>query len=263
MLFDKNDPRHASIPQDITRAEDLPHGALVISVDTSPLSEAEVSFLKKRSAETGDAIDIPPQGHAIYITGREGQVEPLRKALTRKIDKRAHPDEPYGPHNVNYGVTVLVDKPNEHEHYDDYHMTIAGNNHPQSPVEGLRRIATNGEFYKVVERLSVEGPMSHEHANRALLDQRPMLLSPHAAKELFDEMTEAVRSRSGRHEKGLFERLKWPEGRANEIQGKLDRLAAQDELIQARAEEERVRRGQRSGRVIDEKSGSGPRGSSL
>ena len=133
VLFDKNDPRHASIPRDINRAEDLPHGALVISVDMSPLSGAEEQFLKNHMAQYGDKLDIPPQGHVIYITGRENQVMPLRKTLTRTIDRRSHADEPMSRDNTRHGVSVLMDMPPQEEHHDNYHFNITGNNHPKKP----------------------------------------------------------------------------------------------------------------------------------
>lgn len=243
VLFDANDRHHDNIPATIESERDLPNGALVISVDMSPLSQAEIGTYHRHNAESEDKLEIPPQSHAIYLTGREDQLKAARVALTRKIDKRVHRDEPHTSANTNYGVQVLVDKPEEHEHFDNYHLSIGGNNHPQSPVDGLRRITVGGSLFKIMERLSVEGPMSHEFKNRPLLNQKVNLVSPHLAKELFFEMVSAVRSRTGRHEQGLFERLQWPEGDENTIQGKLDRLAAADQRILEKAEEDRERYG--------------------
>ncbi|NBO19461.1 MAG: hypothetical protein EBV03_09610 [Proteobacteria bacterium] len=258
VLYDKNDPRHADIPSDIKSERDLPFGALVMSVDMSPLSEGEKRFLRQYELEDGmSPVNIPPQAHAIYFTGREEQLAQLRVALSRTIDKRVHGDEQPNARNTDHGVAVFVDKPSADEGYEGYHLGVAGNNHPQSPVAGLRRITTGGSLYKVMERISVEGPSTLN--SRTLLGSKVMLASPYLAKELHQEVATAVRTSTSSAEKGLADRLRWPDGEANLIQLKLNALAAMDAKILARAEEDRARYGHggKTASVSGEKADAG------
>jgi hypothetical protein len=57
VLFDKNDDSHAKIPPHIQKQSDLPHGALVISVDLTALSMAEANEYKRQIEEGGGNCD--------------------------------------------------------------------------------------------------------------------------------------------------------------------------------------------------------------
>ncbi len=253
VLFDKNDPHHSTIPSEIYSERELPHGALVVSVDLTPLSQAEIEEWRKQDETHGEKTKLPLQSHAVYITGREGQLKALKSALTRTVDKRTHGDEYNTPQNTNYGVPVTFDRPDPEHDCTNYHMLISGNNHPESPVEGLRRITTGGSLFRMIERMSVEGPSSASgYINMPLMANKYGLMSPHLAKEFFLEVSEQVRRRTSNAEEGLFQRLQWPEGEANSIQSKLENLAKMDDVMIKKGEDNRRRFGGGASRLVND-----------
>ncbi|MBY0406973.1 MAG: hypothetical protein K2Q01_04725, partial [Rickettsiales bacterium] len=68
VLFDKDDPAHAHIPGNIRSMEDLPRGAVVLTVDLSPLSREEEAAMREHEGQMRQRLDIPKQSHAIYLT---------------------------------------------------------------------------------------------------------------------------------------------------------------------------------------------------
>lgn len=242
VLFDKNDPRHADIPGHILSERDLPRGALVISVDMGPLPQAEIAAIRERDGHRPDRPPTPiaPQAHAIYITGGETELGGVKTLLSRDIDKRTHDRQPYTRESFDGGAGVLWDRPEPGDTGCNYHMRVSGNNHPEAPVKGLRRLATGAPVYKMLERMSMEGLAGLEFAEKRALGDKPGLMSPYLARELGKDIGASVMRATGQAEEGVHDRMKWPEG--NAVEARIARLEESDRRMIADAEAEKARR---------------------
>ncbi len=242
VLYDKNDPAHENIPSVISNSRQLPFGAVVMSVDMTPTSAEEAQLIRKHNERHGDNLPTPPQNHAIYFTAHEDIIKPLATTFHRSFDRRTHMKEPMTRENQTYGHMVRWDVPPAGDEVEHYHMQIPGNNHPKSPVEGLRRIALSSSLPRIMERLALEGPSSlpgyHEFPDRAMLNGKHGIMSMHLASELGQQISERIQGRAGVREENFSERFAWPVD--NKIAERIARVAKSDAEMQERADRDRA-----------------------
>ena len=245
VLYDRDDPKHASIPLDIQNADDLPRGAVVLSVDMTPLSHREAKLIKE-SVGDGEKVIIPPQAHAIYLTTHENVLKPMAGALRANFDKRSNTHDMPGPENQSYGISVLWDKKPEDDQDDRYHLRVPGNNHPESPVPGLRRLATGTALGDLLSRMALEFPTNiphyHNFEDKPMFGDKNKVMSAVMADELGQEVSRRMMGISGSKEEGFSRRFVWQhDAEKNPVRAMLERVDAEAERIIAHDNERNAR----------------------
>lgn len=242
VLYDRDDANHQRIPRDIRTADDLPRGAVVVSVDMTELSRREAELIRE-SYRPGEAVTIPPHGHAIYITAHEHVLQPMARGLRRQFDKRSHDGEPRTPENQDQGVGVLWDRNPEREHDERYHLRVAGNNHPESPAPGLRRVCIDGSVKDLLSRLALDMPTNiphyHAHDDKPMLGNKTKVMSAVVADEFGMELTRRITMSSGAKEVGFSHRFSWPQdAERNPVRRKIKLVDDEAARIEAKYEAE-------------------------
>lgn len=240
VLYDRDDPRHQNIRSDIRSDDELPRGAVVLTVDLSALSPREAKLLRENARE-GEALYIPPQSHAVYLTAHEHVLKPIARGLTRHFDKRSHANDPMTPKNQSYGVGALWDRNPDADSDDRYHLRVSGNNQPESPVSGLRRVCISGSLNALLSRMALEMPTNipnyHAFDDKPMFGDKTKLLSVYVADQLGQEVSQRVMRSSGSMEEGASKRFGWShDPEQNPLRDKMQRIDAEAQRIREKHE---------------------------